>query len=118
MSKNREGLHKDDGKIPLQLLSPIALNKIAEVMGHTTFKIGKYPPNNWREGISWNRILGSLLRHVNAYLGGEDIDPETGLSHMAHAGCDVMFLLEYEETHRNLDDRYKVLPLETSDEPQ
>ena len=38
---------------------------------------------------------------------GEDKDPESGLSHLAHAACCIMFLLEFEKTHPELDDRYK-----------
>jgi len=99
-----KGKKYDGGKPMVQLLSPVAMTKIAEVM---TFGAKKYGPDNWRQGIAWTRVLGALLRHVFAYLGGQDKDPETGLSHLAHAGCCAMFLLEYEETHREKDDRYK-----------
>lgn len=94
----------DDSKVRLELLSPIALNEIAKVL---TFGAKKYADHNWRNGFKWSRLLGAALRHLFAFIGGQDKDPETGLSHLAHAGCCIMFLLEHEETHKALDDRYK-----------
>jgi len=98
------GKKYDDGKPMMDLLSPIALTEIAKVM---TLGANKYGKHNWRSGLSWCRVLAALLRHVLAFLGGEDKDPETGLSHLAHAGCCIMFLLDYEVTHKDCDDRFK-----------
>jgi hypothetical protein len=47
------------------------------------------------------------MRHIMAFNDGEDKDPESGLSHLAHAACCIMFLLEFEKTHQELDDRFK-----------
>lgn len=94
----------DDNKTRLELLSPIALTEIAKVM---TFGAKKYADHNWRKGFKWSRLLGATLRHVLAFMGGEDKDPESGISHLAHAGCCIMFLLEHESVHKQLDDRYK-----------
>lgn len=99
-------LKKDNEKIRLELLSPIALNEIAKVL---TFGAKKYDDHNWRLGFKWSRLLGAALRHLLAFMGGEDKDPETDLSHLAHLGCCVMFLLEHEVTHKSLDDRHKVV---------
>lgn len=98
------GIKHDSDKVPLDLLSPIALTEIAKVM---SFGRSKYSAHNWRKGIAWCRVIGAALRHILSFLGGEDKDPETGLSHLAHASCCLMFLLEYEVTHKELDDRYK-----------
>lgn len=98
------GIKYDQEKPDLSLLSPIALVKIAEVM---TFGKKKYGSHNWRGGIAWSRVVAASLRHVLAWLGGQDKDPETGLSHLAHAGCCIMFLLEFEITKPELDDRHK-----------
>lgn len=94
----------DDNKVDMSLLSSIAIHKIAQVM---TFGKQKYAAHNWRKGFVWSRVLAATLRHVFAYLSGEDKDSESGLSHLAHAGCCIMFLLEFEDTHKELDDRYK-----------
>lgn len=101
---NPTGVKHDSEKPRVDLLSSIALIEIAKVM---TFGAKKYAAHNWRGGIAWSRVLGAALRHLLAFLGGQDKDPETGLSHLAHLGCCVMFLLEYEVTHPELDDRYR-----------
>ena len=99
-----QGKKFDAGKPRLELLSRTALEKIAAVMAHGA---KKYNEDNWKKGLEWRRVLGAALRHLNAYSDGEDKDAETGLSHLAHCSCCLMFLLEYEETHRELDNRYK-----------
>lgn len=97
---------KDDSDKPrIELISAIATVKKAQVMGHGA---KKYGVDNWRKGIAWLRVIGALLRHTFAYLSGETNDPETGLSHMAHAACCCDFLLEYEDTHKELDDRHGI----------
>lgn len=88
----------------MELLPRPALEAIAEVLA---FGARKYSRWNWRDGIAYSRVLGALLRHVHAYNDGEDLDPETGLSHMAHAGCCITFLLTYIKERPELDDRYK-----------
>lgn len=100
-----KGASKNDTEKPrMDLLSPIAITKLARVL---TAGAKKYDGNNWRKGLEWSRVLGATLRHLFSYLGGEDKDLETGESHMASVMCNAMFLLEYEETHKELDDRYK-----------
>jgi hypothetical protein len=100
----KSGKKNDKGKPPIAFCSGIALEKISEVL---SFGEAKYGRDNWRAGLSWVRVTSAVLRHLFAWLRGEDKDPETGLSHLAHAGCGLMFLLEYEETRRAFDDRYK-----------
>lgn len=94
----------DQDKLPLHLLSTEALNQTAAVL---KFGADKYAEHNWRKGFQWSRPLSAALRHITAFNAGEDKDPESGLSHLAHAACCIMFLLEFEKTHKELDDRYK-----------
>jgi len=102
--EHKVAIKNDSGKVRMELLSPIALTEIAKVL---TFGSIKYEAHNWRKGFAWSRLLGAALRHLFAFIGGEDKDPETGLSHLSHLGACVMFLLEHEVTHKHLDDRYK-----------
>lgn len=104
------GKKLDTGKVPMELLPPVALLEVAKVLG---FGAKKYDGWNWAKGISYSRILGATLRHVFAYLGGEDKDPETGLSHMAHAACECLFILHYEQFKKEFDDRFKPVQYET-----
>ena len=93
----------DQDKVPLHLLDTYALEETAKVLA---FGAKKYGANNWRKGIKKTRLLAAALRHLFAYLRGEDLDPESRLSHIAHAMCCCMFLLGL--MHRtDLDDRYK-----------
>lgn len=103
--KMNEGKKFDNGKPPMELLSSIALVEMAKVMGKGK---EKYGAQNWRSGLAWSRVVGAAFRHISAFNDGEDKDPETGLSHIAHAACCCMFLLEYIARHPNLDDRYRL----------
>lgn len=94
----------DTDKLPLHLLSTEAMNQTAAVL---KFGAQKYAEHNWRNGFAWSRPLSAAMRHITAFNDGEDKDPESGLSHLAHAACCIMFLLEFEKTHQHLDDRYK-----------
>lgn len=94
----------DAGKPPMGLLSRTALEEVAKVMD---FGAKKYAAHNWRNGFDWSRTLDAAARHLYAFIDGEDKDPESGLSHLAHAMCCLMFTLEFEKTHPELDDRWK-----------
>lgn len=102
--KFKQGMKFDDEKPRMDLLSAEALREIAKVM---TFGAKKYGDHNWRKGLAWSRVIAAALRHLTSFNAGEDKDKETGLSHLAHAGCCIMFLLEYEKSRKNFDDRYK-----------
>lgn len=99
-----EGTKYDSEKIQVELLSPTWLLGVGSVL---TFGAKKYAAHNWRKGIARTRLLGAALRHILAYLGGEDRDPESGLSHLYHASCCLMFASELHETRPDLDDRYR-----------
>lgn len=91
------------GLMPFEAVEEI--NKVLE------FGAQKYAAHNWctGSGFKYSRVLNSLLRHVFAFMRGEDCDPESGLSHMAHAGCNVLFILYYlkhKDKYVN-DDRFK-----------
>ena len=103
--KNDEGtgIKFDYGKPPMWLLPRIPLIEIAKVLD---FGAAKYKPHNWRGGMKWSRLASALLRHIFAWLEGEDADEETGLSHLSHAGCCLIFLLEYEARGLGEDDRF------------
>lgn len=103
-SLHTTGIKHDQDKADMSLLSNVALLKIAQVM---TFGKSKYSAHNWRGGFIWSRPLAAAARHLFAYIGGEDKDPETGLSHLAHACCCLFFVLEFEDTRPDLDDRFK-----------
>lgn len=96
----------DDGKLPLDLVPVESIRKVAEVFA---FGAKKYARENWRAGNppQWSRIYASIQRHLTAFWAREDIDPESGLSHLAHAATQVLMLLYYVQFHADRDDRFK-----------
>jgi len=90
----RTAVKADTGKPNLSLLPYDAIEEITKVLD---FGAHKYAAHNWKEGggFSWTRVFSSLMRHLFAWAKGKDTDPESGLSHLAHAGCNVLFLLHY-----------------------
>ena len=98
------GLKYDDAKPRTDLVSSIAMLEIGKVLA---YGVGKYGPNNWRKGIAWGRLIGAVLRHIFAWMRGEDNDQESGLPHLSHALTTLMMLVEFEQTRRDLDDRWK-----------
>jgi hypothetical protein len=99
-----EGLKHDAEKPRTDLLDAEFLLGVADVL---KFGAKKYAEHNWRGGIAYSRLLGAILRHTLALLRGEDLDSESGLPHVHHLGCSVMFL-SWMMTHRkDLDDRFK-----------
>lgn len=96
---------KDDvHKLRYDLFTREALDQIAMVL---TFGANKYTDRNWEKGISYGRVFGATMRHLWAWWGGETLDKESGISHLAHAGCNIVFLLTYESRGlgKKFDDR-------------
>lgn len=88
------GAKHDEGKLRLDLLPPVALERIGAVL---TYGATKYTPNGWRAVPDANRrYTAALLRHLLAAMRGEKIDRESGLSHLAHLATNAVFLLELE----------------------
>ena len=86
------GSKHDSGKPLMGAVPPNALLAVAKVL---TFGAEKYGRDNWRQVESAEtRYLDAALRHINAYQRGELADPESGESHLAHAVCSLMFMLE------------------------
>lgn len=61
--------------------------------------------DNWRNGYEWSLSYAAMLRHLTAFWGGEDIDPETGSPHMVAVAWHAFTLLEFMEHYPELDDR-------------
>ena len=89
------GSKHDSGKPLMGAVPPNALLAVAKVL---TFGAEKYGRGNWRQvDNAETRYLDAALRHINAYQRGEAADPESGESHLAHAVCSLMFMLELQE---------------------
>lgn len=85
--------HKfDGGKLQYRLVPPHALKAVAEVL---TFGAKKYSPYSW-VNVESERYLDAAYRHLEQRRMGEELDQESGLTHLAHAAVNLLFLLERE----------------------
>lgn len=98
------GTKHDEGKAPLSLIPRVATELEARVMGFGKAKYGAY---NYTLGFEASRLIDACLRHVYAFNGGEDLDPESGISHLAHARCCLGMLMHCIELGTITDDRFK-----------
>lgn len=108
------GAKFDEGKARFDLLPFEALEEVAKVMA---FGATKYQDHNWRGGFIFSRPAAAALRHLTSWLRGEENDPESGLSHLAHCACCVLFLLTFVKTETGRDDRY-IYPSRKAGTPQ
>lgn len=94
MSPNyaREGIKHDAGKLRMDLIPPSALEALAEVL---TYGAQKYAPNSW-QAVEPERYHAALLRHLCAWMRGEKVDVESGISHLRHVLCNAAFLVDQE----------------------
>lgn len=104
-SNLKEGAKFDTEKPLPQLLSISALMGMVRIL---TSGAIKYAARNWEKGIAYSRCYGAILRHLFAWWMGEDLDPESGESHLHHAACEIHFLEHFEENreqYAKFDDR-------------
>lgn len=89
---------------------------LAEVARVYAYGAEKYDDNNWRKGYKWSLSYDALQRHINAFWGGQSVDPESGQHHLAHAVFHLFTLMTYDglnsaneyirEAYEVRDDRY------------
>ncbi len=87
----------------LGFVDPNALLDVARVAG---FGAGKYAKFNFTKGYDWSLSYNALLRHIMAFLAGEDLDDESHLPHLAHAAWHCLALLTFWRFKRGTDDRF------------
>lgn len=92
-----------DNKPPLDLLEHVADIEIARVLFTGAKKYGR--KNFHTIPISATVYGGAIRRHVGAWLDGEDLDPESGISHLAHIGANVHVLLAAMKAGMFMDNR-------------
>jgi hypothetical protein len=89
------GVKYDNDKPQWSLMQWGALTEVVDVL---TYGAKKYSPDNWKKvPNARQRYLDAGFRHFTAYAAGEKNDSETGMSHLAHAMCCMLFLLAFDK---------------------
>ncbi len=75
----------------------LPIEPIAWIVDVLTFGAKKYAPGNWMHvPDAENRYFAATLRHLFAWRGGERLDTETQLPHLAHAATCLLFLIWFD----------------------
>jgi len=102
MSNNEGGVKNDQDRPAMQYLTREFLEGAALAQGFGAKKYGHW---NFTNGISYTRLLAATMRHLTAFAAREDQDPESKLSHLAHAAASLNMLMWTVQNRKDLDDR-------------
>lgn len=103
MSSQVEGGRKDDSsKLRYDLIPTYGLEQIAAVY---TMGAAKYDDRNWQKGIRFSRLHAAMMRHLEKHRQGEDLDAESGLSHLAHIAWYCFAMMDLGKYLPEMDDR-------------
>lgn len=90
-------------KVPYSLIPQNVLGEVSLAFLEGARKYGSY---NWRvAGVRASVYLDALDRHLGAWLNGENIDPDSGLSHITKAIACLIILRDSMEIGNWVDDR-------------
>ena len=82
---------KFDGDKPMWDLLP--MREVGQTVQILTYGANKYSRDGWKSvPDAKNRYFAALMRHLTAWKSGEILDPESGLPHIDHAACNILFL--------------------------
>jgi hypothetical protein len=90
-----------DGKKRMDLVPWPAIDAVADVM---TFGATKYSDRGYY-GMGLMGLFAATTRHLTLWVLGQDSDKESGLSHLAHAGANVLMMIELVLVGECTDDR-------------
>lgn len=94
-----QGRKDDTAKDRWDLIPTFALREIVKVL---TYGANKYSENGWRQvPRAKSRYYAAALRHLTAWWEGEEVDSESKLKHLAHAGGCILFLLSFPQDGGN-----------------
>lgn len=97
--------NKNDGEKPN--ISLIPKDAIWGMANAFTYGARKYGQHNFRNGIAYTRLASACLRHLTAYLEGENVDEESGNPHLDHALASLAMLKFMDVNKPDYDDRWK-----------
>ena len=102
--KDNQALRYNEGKLQWSMLDFKSLEGMVRVL-----EMGsrKYSKDNWKLGMPVTQVCESLMRHLFAFMSGENTDPESGESHMSHVLVNAMFVEYIMKERSQFDDRQK-----------
>lgn len=89
----KQALRYNTGKLQWSMVDFKSLEPMVKVL---EFGAQKYDRDNWKKGFDRRQVLESMMRHLTSLMDGEDIDNESGISHMGHIQCNAMFFNYHE----------------------
>lgn len=70
----------------------------------------KYGERNWRiDKILASTYEGAIMRHLMSWVNGEDVDPDSGYSHLYHIRACCAVVLDAEMHGTLIDDRNRAI---------
>jgi len=101
------------GQKPAQM-SYFPFDALTEISKVYQYGASKYARDNWKKGYNWSLNFDAMMRHMFAFWEGEDLDPESHCSHVAHAAWHALTLLWFQQHYKEGDDRAKAGNLQTN----
>ena len=83
----------DQGKPEFHIVAEFA-EQLGGINAVLEYGAGKYGLDNWKLGNTLpdiRRNKNAAVRHILADLRGQPLDPESGLPHLLHAVCGLLF---------------------------
>lgn len=90
-------------KTQLQLIPPAFNVEVAKALQNGS---SKYGPWNWRQSrVEVMTYIGAMRRHIDAFLNGEDIDPDSGAHHLGCVAASAAIVIDAAQFGSLIDNR-------------
>lgn len=93
----------DNEKPDYSLLSRAMLEPVIRAFMYGANKYGRH---NFKSGFVNTRLLSAAQRHIMAWQSGEELDPESGESHLSHAVAALFMLMDNIDNGVSTEGRY------------
>lgn len=94
----------DQTKADYSLVPPELLEAVARAFMVGENKYGRY---NYYKGHKASQLVAAAMRHLTAWMNGEENDPVDGQPHLGSVGACVAMLLKQQKLGTLKDNRYK-----------
>ena len=84
------GRREKEGKPDWTLLPFVPIEEVVQVL---TLGAKKYSRDNWMN-VSQLDYEAAAMRHMSKHMQGIELDKESGQSHLSHAICNMLFVME------------------------